>query len=234
MGRSLPIPIITIYFKSTKTISIAPIFVMARRPTMRRFRTREKRRVFRTLQIHVSPTEIVHQIKQGNAWFVLDRWTLPGNESLLGPFWFLPARRRSDVAREFQPLPRLECPLAGLVLPQPPGDTRTMIDGNNRRVRVIDSHTGGEPPRGKVYPSIKGAAFVNADAELLLEPAGSFLYGDSSVTTMKATRTHAALRTTLRHSPQNLRAPGRVNLIGDTPTTTTVSSCPPRSPSQRM
>jgi proline racemase len=52
-----------------------------------------------------------------------------------------------------------------------------MIDGNNRRVRVIDSHTGGEPPRGKVYPSIKGAAFVNADAELLLDPQDPFCMG---------------------------------------------------------
>jgi hypothetical protein len=37
----------------------------------------EKKR-YRTLQIHVSSTEIVHQIRQGNTWFVLDQWTLPG------------------------------------------------------------------------------------------------------------------------------------------------------------
>ncbi|HEY3974631.1 MAG TPA: protein kinase [Candidatus Sulfotelmatobacter sp.] len=43
---------------------------------------------FRTLQIHVSPTEIVHQIKQGNAWFVLDRWTLPGTNLSSGRFGF--------------------------------------------------------------------------------------------------------------------------------------------------
>ena len=43
---------------------------------------------YRTLQIHVSPTEIVHQIKQGDAWFVLDRWTLPGTNLASGRFGF--------------------------------------------------------------------------------------------------------------------------------------------------
>ena len=43
---------------------------------------------YRTLQIHVSPTEIVHQIRQGNAWFVLDRWTLPGTNLASGRFGF--------------------------------------------------------------------------------------------------------------------------------------------------
>ena len=43
---------------------------------------------FRTLQVHVSPTEIVHQIKQGDAWVVLDRWTLPGTNLASGRFGF--------------------------------------------------------------------------------------------------------------------------------------------------
>ena len=47
-----------------------------------------EKKSFRTLQIHVSPTEIVHQIKQGNAWFVLDRWTLPGTNLSAGRFGF--------------------------------------------------------------------------------------------------------------------------------------------------
>ena len=47
-----------------------------------------EKKSFRTLQIHVSPTEIVHQIKQGNAWFVLDRWTLPGTNLSSGRFGF--------------------------------------------------------------------------------------------------------------------------------------------------
>ena len=47
-----------------------------------------EKKSFRTLQIHVSPTEIVHQIKQGNAWFILDRWTLPGTNLSSGRFGF--------------------------------------------------------------------------------------------------------------------------------------------------
>jgi tetratricopeptide (TPR) repeat protein len=43
---------------------------------------------FRTLQIRVSPTEIVHQIKEGDSWTVLDRWTQPGVNPSLGKFGF--------------------------------------------------------------------------------------------------------------------------------------------------
>ena len=43
---------------------------------------------FRTFQIRVSPTEIVHQVKQGNSWTVLDRWTQPGANLSLGKFGF--------------------------------------------------------------------------------------------------------------------------------------------------
>ena len=43
---------------------------------------------FRTLQIRVSPTELVHQIKQGDGWTVLDRWTQPGANLSLGKFGF--------------------------------------------------------------------------------------------------------------------------------------------------
>jgi tetratricopeptide (TPR) repeat protein len=41
---------------------------------------------FRTLQIRVSSTEIVHQIKHGESWIVLDRWTQAG--ASLGKFGF--------------------------------------------------------------------------------------------------------------------------------------------------
>jgi eukaryotic-like serine/threonine-protein kinase len=47
-----------------------------------------EKKAFRTLEIHVSPTEIVHQINQGNTWLVLDRWTLPGTNLALGRFGF--------------------------------------------------------------------------------------------------------------------------------------------------
>ena len=47
---------------------------------------------FRTLHIRVSPTEIVHQIKHGDRWTVLDRWTQPGAQPgsnlSLGKFGF--------------------------------------------------------------------------------------------------------------------------------------------------
>jgi eukaryotic-like serine/threonine-protein kinase len=47
-----------------------------------------EKKSFRTLQIRVSSTEIVHQIKQGNAWFVLDRWTESGTNFSAGRFGF--------------------------------------------------------------------------------------------------------------------------------------------------
>ncbi len=43
---------------------------------------------FRTLQIRVSPTELVHVIKHGDSWTVLDRWTQPGSNLSLGKFGF--------------------------------------------------------------------------------------------------------------------------------------------------
>jgi tetratricopeptide (TPR) repeat protein len=43
---------------------------------------------FRTLLIRVSPTEVVHQIKHGDNWTVLDRWTQPGANLSLGKFGF--------------------------------------------------------------------------------------------------------------------------------------------------
>ncbi len=43
---------------------------------------------FRTLQIRVSPTELVHQIKHGDRWTILDRWTQPGANLSLGKFGF--------------------------------------------------------------------------------------------------------------------------------------------------
>jgi PEGA domain len=43
---------------------------------------------FRTLQIHVGANEITHQIKQGENWVLLDRWTQPGGNLGLGRFGF--------------------------------------------------------------------------------------------------------------------------------------------------
>lgn len=43
---------------------------------------------FRTLQIRVGPNEITHQIKQGESWVVLDRWTQSGSNLTHGKFGF--------------------------------------------------------------------------------------------------------------------------------------------------
>jgi hypothetical protein len=43
---------------------------------------------FRTFQIRVTPTEIVHQIRQGDSWVMLDRFTQSGTNLSLGRFGF--------------------------------------------------------------------------------------------------------------------------------------------------
>ena len=43
---------------------------------------------FRTIQIRISATEIIHEIKHGDRWVVLDRWTRPGTNLSLGKFGF--------------------------------------------------------------------------------------------------------------------------------------------------
>ncbi len=47
-----------------------------------------EKKSFRTLHVRVTPTEIVHQIKQGNSWTIVDRWTQPGANPSLGKFGF--------------------------------------------------------------------------------------------------------------------------------------------------
>ena len=49
---------------------------------------KDAKKSFRTVQIRVGPTEIVHQIKHGDSWTVLDRWTQPGVNLSLGKFGF--------------------------------------------------------------------------------------------------------------------------------------------------
>ena len=48
-----------------------------------------EKKSFRTLQIRVDANEIVHQIREGEIWVVLDRWTQPGTNLSLGRFGFL-------------------------------------------------------------------------------------------------------------------------------------------------
>jgi tetratricopeptide (TPR) repeat protein len=49
---------------------------------------KDDRKSFRTVQIRVSPKEFVHQVKHGDHWTVLDRWTQPGANLSLGKFGF--------------------------------------------------------------------------------------------------------------------------------------------------
>jgi serine/threonine protein kinase len=49
---------------------------------------KNEKKAFRTLQVRVGPNEIVHQIRQGDSWVVLDRWTPPGSNLTLGKFGF--------------------------------------------------------------------------------------------------------------------------------------------------
>jgi hypothetical protein len=54
---------------------------------------------FRTLHIRVSPTEIAHQIRHGNSWTVLDRWTQPGSNLSAGRFGFyLPGNDQMELS----------------------------------------------------------------------------------------------------------------------------------------
>ena len=56
-----------------------------------KFPFKSEKKSFHTIQIHVSPTEIDHQIKSGNSWVTLDKWS--GSESFRREIWFLHSRR---------------------------------------------------------------------------------------------------------------------------------------------
>ena len=49
---------------------------------------RDDKKSFRTIQIRVTSTEIVNQVKHGDRWTVLDHWTQPGTNLSLGKFGF--------------------------------------------------------------------------------------------------------------------------------------------------
>ena len=49
---------------------------------------KDEKKSFRTIQVRVSPSEVVHQIKHGDRWTVLDRWTQPGTNLSQGKFGF--------------------------------------------------------------------------------------------------------------------------------------------------
>jgi hypothetical protein len=54
----------------------------------KKVRDKGDKKSFRTLHIRVSPTELVHLIKHGDSWTVLDRWTQPGTNLGAGKFGF--------------------------------------------------------------------------------------------------------------------------------------------------
>lgn len=57
------------------------------------------RKSFRSFQIHISRSEIVHEIKDGERWTVLDRWTEPGANLSQGKFGFsLPGNEQLELS----------------------------------------------------------------------------------------------------------------------------------------
>jgi hypothetical protein len=49
---------------------------------------KSEKKSFRLMQIRVTPTEIVHQTKAGDAWAMLDKWSSPGTNLAAGQFGF--------------------------------------------------------------------------------------------------------------------------------------------------
>jgi tetratricopeptide (TPR) repeat protein len=53
-----------------------------------KFPLKGEKKSFRTIQIRVTPTEVVHQTRNGEAWVVLDKWTESGTNLSQGRFGF--------------------------------------------------------------------------------------------------------------------------------------------------
>ena len=53
-----------------------------------KFPLKAEKRAFRTLQIRVTPSEVVHQTRRGDAWVVVDKWTGSGANLSQGKFGF--------------------------------------------------------------------------------------------------------------------------------------------------
>jgi hypothetical protein len=49
---------------------------------------KNEKKTFRTMMVRVSANEILHQIRQGDSWVVLDRFALPGSYLNVGKFGF--------------------------------------------------------------------------------------------------------------------------------------------------
>ena len=49
---------------------------------------KSEKKTFRFMQIRVTPNEILHQVKEGDAWVILDKWSVPGTNLAAGKFGF--------------------------------------------------------------------------------------------------------------------------------------------------
>ena len=59
-----------------------------KRTDEKKARDKGDKKSFRTLRIRVNPTELVHMVKHGDSWTVLDRWTQLGTDLSAGKFGF--------------------------------------------------------------------------------------------------------------------------------------------------
>jgi hypothetical protein len=53
-----------------------------------KFPLKAEKRAFRTIQIRVTPSEVVHQTRSGDAWVVVDKWSGSGANLSQGKFGF--------------------------------------------------------------------------------------------------------------------------------------------------
>ena len=53
-----------------------------------KFPLKTEKKTFRIMQIHVTPTEVVHQVRNGDAWVVVDKWSVSGANLSQGKFGF--------------------------------------------------------------------------------------------------------------------------------------------------
>jgi serine/threonine protein kinase len=53
-----------------------------------KFPLKAEKKTFRSLQVRVTPNEVIHQIRSGDTWVVLDRWSEPGSSLSQGKFGF--------------------------------------------------------------------------------------------------------------------------------------------------
>jgi serine/threonine protein kinase len=64
-----------------------------------RFPHKTDKKSFRSMQIRVTPNEILHQVKEGGVWVILDKWDSPGTNLATGKFgFFIPGNDQVALA----------------------------------------------------------------------------------------------------------------------------------------